>query len=282
MSTVAEHPILFSAPMVRAILAGKKSQTRRIVNLRRVQHRVDWIGWTQLDDGQGWAAQHVSAAAFDCPDELERETRLSCPYGKPGDCLWVREPWAYFGGDEYLYQQEPKAVVFRANEGLYHEAINGPRWADKWRPSIHMPRWASRLLLEVTEVRVQRLQDISDADIEAEGLTEEVAANAIRPVADLRRLSWRALWDSINGKKAPWGSNPWVWAISFRALAGTPGHAAGPNATEAHHLPAKMADDPVQLSPEGRGVPLVRPGELESPPCSGERSRAGFDPSGGD
>lgn len=204
-----ERPILFSAPMVRAILAGQKTQTRRIVarpflgpklsNKRRVYR-------PELDDERG---EMVSLS----------------PYGKPGDRLWVRETWGKSKGNGHraLYRADVGTDLWPASVELTSEA--------RWTPSIHMPRWASRLTLEVTSVRVERLQQISAADIVAEGVVERahdmshlgfgrcpVSVFDRRAYLDLVSL-WRAGWDSINGKRCPWSSDPWVWVVSFQRRA---------------------------------------------------------------
>lgn len=193
-----ERPILFAGPMVRAILARTKTQTRRL--MRPQPSRVITLP--------------VVGRYFQKP----------CPYGVPGDRLWVREThlldppidgtWPSVGDtfasvddipDRY---RTPEHVIYRASCEWSGE--QQARW--RWRPSIQMPRWASRLTLEVTDVRVQRLQDISEDDADAEGVHPcEGALTA--------RLALAMLWDSINQKRAPWASNPWVWAVTFRRLA---------------------------------------------------------------
>lgn len=195
--------------MVRALLSGSKTQTRRLVAIRDFgPSETQGYDWTFRGRYGLW--NDVSHARL-----MEQ-----CPYGAPGDQMWVRETWGYFGGDEYLYQQDPGSVLYRADEG---------RDAARWRPSIHMPRWASRITLEVTEVRVQRLQDISEADARAEGVCPffEVYENIGRDQCITSgeraedapfRASYACLWDEINGDRAPWAENPWVWAVSFRRV----------------------------------------------------------------
>lgn len=171
MST-RERPILFSGPMIRAILADRKTQTRRIVKV---------------------PGGHV----FDFMD-------LTKPRAyRPGDRLWVRETWAKAGevGDRVEYR-----------------ADNPDPESARWRPCIHMPRWASRITLEVTGVCIDRLQRISEADAKAEGVDPyEQPCGPAHPHA----LAFRELWDSFNGKRAPWASNPWVWVVSFKRLEAT-------------------------------------------------------------
>lgn len=176
-----ERPILFSAPMVRAILDGSKTQTRRVVKLQ--------------------TPKAASISDF-CVDGI-RVGR--CPYGQPGDRLWVREAWA----------DCDKLVRYYATDDVHP--------LRKKRPSIHMPRWASRITLEVTGVRVERLQDISEGDCIDEGIGQvvqerlpkfevrgEYDAIDIEPVEE-----YRDLWESINGPDS-WGANPWVWVVKFK------------------------------------------------------------------
>jgi hypothetical protein len=183
----SEHPILFSAPMVNAILEGRKSQTRRIVK------------------------------------------RNKCPYGEPGDRLWVRETWAHYQTINSIRRYDGasssqvsdglagyKADGFdtiedfrehvRAMSGLDLEEveINGNRW----RPSIHMPRWASRITLCVTDVGMERLQAIGEYDCEREGVGHAMPQTGKQRYAEL--------WDSINGKGS-WATNPWVWVVAFQS-----------------------------------------------------------------
>ena len=175
-----ERPILFSAPMVRALLAGTKTQTRRIVKARD----LEW-----MDVHQGLRE----------PDNAER-----CPYGQPGDRLWVRETFGHFERNENF---APGCEVFYRADG---ESLA----VERWRPSIHMPRWASRITLEVTGVRVERLQDISEADATAEGVS--AIPDEMRRATP--RCDFQALWQSINGPDS-WAANPWVWIVEFRRSA---------------------------------------------------------------
>lgn len=198
-----ERGILFSVPMVRAIIEGRKTQTRRVVAPKTVAFLGSKAG------GMDPAEDH-------------------CPYGWVGDRLWVRETYAF--GKEW--EGIPPRIV-SDEEGVYYAADDSLRPGREplgkddrgtWRRSIHMPRWASRLTLEVTEVRVQRLQDITEEDARAEGIIEWKDAKGTAyygtNVADVWELSARGafkrIWDDINGERAPWASNPWVWAISFR------------------------------------------------------------------
>lgn len=198
-----ERPILFSGPMVRAILAGRKTQTRRVVKPEPARQ-----------NGREAGDVYVSAHG-DYPITVNvavpggyRPVPLRCPYGAPGNRLWVREAFALrsydcpvhdHGGDYPAGKcdcEDKRRVCYRVDAGAEHAA--------PWRPSIHMPRWASRITLEVTAVRVERLADITEEDARAEGVEG--------------RGAFVALWDSLNGKRAPFASSPWVWVVSFRRM----------------------------------------------------------------
>lgn len=203
------RPILFKPDMVRAILEGRKTQTRRIV---KPLAAAGWQPETAHDDtlrlGMITSA-HPKRGKFGLfmrreihPGSGKYEHDLvPCPYGAPGDLLWVRESWGIIDDNTV----ETGAAAYGATD---------PMALDEWRPSIHMPRWASRLTLEITDVRVERLQDISEDDAKSEGATKE-----IEPHLGQRWRSHRAgfeyLWQSINGEES-WSVNPWVWCIIFQ------------------------------------------------------------------
>ncbi len=204
---VKERPILFSGEMVRAILAGNKTQTRRVVK-----------------------PQPKSLCVGHCPatkpcfthDGLHCMPSEYCPYGRVGDRLWVRETWKVgLVGDATVldfaaggYDLLDYPVSFGAFEQYESKG---------WRPSIHMPRWASRITLEITGVRVERLQDITWADIRYEGvecpLHDFPGGLCVGECRELRQ-AFRNLWDSINGKSPgkTWDDNPWVWVIEFKKV----------------------------------------------------------------
>jgi hypothetical protein len=204
-----ERPILFSAPMVRAILDGRKTQTRRIVKDRRP-----------------WAQQAIPKLTAFVPsadrssfgmkvgyqgDPLAGHVgTIWCPYGAPGDRLWVRET---FGGDDicgYAYRADhPEQKRFEGD---------GEQPDSPWRPSIHMPRAASRILLEVTDVHAERLQDISEDDARAEGV-EAFARDAEGDcwTDGKHRTALEYLWGQINGPDS-WARNPWVWVVGFQRV----------------------------------------------------------------
>jgi len=195
-----ERPILFSAPMVLAILGGRKTQTRRAIkgdfshyNFRGMTSNIravfDLVGPVKTGKGDKTKLWMPSFG-------------VNCPYGQKGDRLYVKETWRVFGGREYEYQQSKAAVQYRANETEFEQK--------EWRPSIFMPRWASRISLAIQSVRVERLQDISEEDARAEGVNFPAQGQL-----SSYRMAYSQLWDSINGKKHSWKSNPWVWAITF-------------------------------------------------------------------
>lgn len=192
-----ERPILMSAPMVRAILAGTKTQTRRVV-------KWPFAGQPKADELDNLG---------DMETLVVRGKYVRCPYGQPGDRLWVRETFAVLdeGGGT-------KATHYRADAG--GDARIDRVAGERWRPSIFMPRAACRLVLEISAVRVERLQDISEADAKAEGCRSADHATGreciLDPAMGSYRLHYRDLWNSLNAKRAPWSSNPWVWVVEFR------------------------------------------------------------------
>lgn len=210
-----ERPILFNASMVRAVLDGRKTQTRRVVQ--------------GLDDNN-WlagASNHIVHSVD------------HCPYGQPGDRLWVRETW----GAHWMYDDVPpreipddgEALVHYPADGYVTQGAMGPDHFRKNRPSIHMPRWASRITLEITDVRAEKLQDISEYDVIAEGLTmlsKDYGRTFKFGIAESDGLpdesawQWKEweqsaldafakLWRSTGGN---WDANPWVWVVTFNPI----------------------------------------------------------------
>lgn len=211
---VKERPILFSGPMVRALVDGRKTQTRRIVKPRRASSL-----FALEDDGTPvWADSYIMD-----PGNAEWRMRDN-PYGVPGDRLWVKETHAIVPRTAYAMSEGVQQNL-RPDDN-HDAAVYFADWErskpGRWRPSIHMPRWASRLTLEVTEVRVERLLDCSDADAQAEGLQWVTpgmwSVDRTLPIigVDARQVYFE-LWDHINGAGAA-ETNPWVWAVSFRVL----------------------------------------------------------------
>jgi hypothetical protein len=197
--------------MVRAVLDGRKTQTRRVTKLDKINEHPDY--WknplVQLWDK---IASHLNIL-----DQSGKAELITCPYGKPGDRLWVRETWRETGSLMRVDGKIPECgnddqVVYRADADY-----DGP-----FRPSIHMPRWASRIQLEITAIRVERVQDISEEDALAEGIRLYEAHGV--PEAEWKRYSpvirFSALWDSINEARGfGWSTNPWVWVVEFKVIA---------------------------------------------------------------
>lgn len=201
--TARERPILFSAPMVRAILAGNKTQTRRVVKLNR-HYQIE-----ERDDGSLWPWMY--------DDDRASDSWLACPYGMPGDRIWVRETWREWSDAAWHYAADLAVLPkLRDRDLAKFLAQRSPfAWSSyKWRPSIFMPRAASRISLEINAVRVQRLQDISVGDAIAEGIQRGGPENP----DGIEQRGYKALWESINGPGS-WEANSWVWAINFKRLA---------------------------------------------------------------
>lgn len=240
-----ERPILFSASMIRALLAGRKTQTRRAI-----KPQPDFVMKEPLTSSitSGFAAVRT-------PDD-ERLGRLGrvipCRYGLPGDRLWVRETFTGCGGPALQWPDKPRSITnakARQSDGSlwsasesepvhvwYRADVAKPPMAHlRWTPSIHMPRWASRITLELTEVRAERLQEISNPDAIDEGvMTLDDAWIATHfplywfdrvntpprmkpPIGPTPAERYQALWEDINGAGS-WDADPWVWAVSFRCV----------------------------------------------------------------
>ncbi|MNX89177.1 hypothetical protein D3C86_1211820 [compost metagenome] len=222
---MTERPILFSGPMVKAILDGHKTQTRRLVKTQPPEGSR--VMMSTSNQQRPWSVHFGNDEGFGIVAE--------CPYGWPGDRLWVRETWAAVpntaGCEKYGAGFDPKrseveqyraGVVFDP-EGYRYRATWEKTHGARWRPPIHMPRKASRILLEIVSVRVERLQEISSADATAEGINWNPGTawtfSEARGLTDAYRSQFADLWDSINSKRGlGWDTNPWVWAITFRRL----------------------------------------------------------------
>ncbi len=212
---VKERPIIFSAPMVRAILAGAKSQTRRVVKGAPAE-------WAPVQP-QVYSPTVIDRHGYEQPGptaygagNADGECWIRCPYGQPGDRLWVREAWG-----EPWHHAQPRCFYRASDDGWMgsHPDFDG------WRPSIHMCRWASRITLEITSARVERLQAISEADAAAEGVTpkwepgfsgrlmEALGGFSFRPAAS----AYADLWESLHGPGS-WDANPWVWVVEFKRI----------------------------------------------------------------
>jgi hypothetical protein len=229
-----ERPILFSAPMVRALLDGSKTQTRRLVKpAPDIRPPVTSIA-------------NIHGGFID-----SSEVVIANPYGQPGDRLWVRETWGVVSNawdeDGNLVDWTPNRPAtaiteMRFGQGYYsghaiYAADGSHEWAgdddgggeprSAWHPSIHMPRAASRILLEVVSVRVEQLNGISADDCRAEGIDQCDGLSASAEILDLARrmgtfsdevLRYATLWEQINGAGS-WGANPWVWVVEFKRVA---------------------------------------------------------------
>lgn len=207
-----ERPILFSAPMVRAILDDRKTVTRRVVDEARMFAKVgDCLPWfTSSYKYDPHLAKRVA--------EFQGWTRVG-PYGAPGDRLWVKETWhpcARIGLNvEVEYLADESSETRRWNGDGDMDAMIA---RDAWRPSIFMPRWASRITLDVTSVSVERLHDITEEDAKAEGV-ERVNGHPVRGavfgVGPTYREGFAQIWHDIHGAES-WNANPWVWRVGFR------------------------------------------------------------------
>ncbi len=243
------RPILFSEPMVRALLDGRKTQTRRVMKPQppNEARSAGVISSASASHGLWWW--------LDDTDLMEASSigdQFRCPYGVPGDLLWVRETFfcddfQYPNGDAHSYRivngervaltdEERKAKML---ENMLYRADGEPAFEGStdpvpWRPSIHMPRWASRLTLRVTDVRVQRVQDISREDVIAEGIEPPRCPKCGYTRGDCHlhmdhhlcgletptheASAFASLWDSLHKDREAWAANPWVWALTFEVL----------------------------------------------------------------
>lgn len=243
VSRVTERPILFSAPMVRAILAGAKTQTRRAMRVDNHPAIHDWV----IDSEGRAAARALNDQVLDQYVTTFPHGRVLCPYGVAGDRLWVRERHSFnevrkLSKAKEWHQEWDVAVEYADGTEREVTVSHKPKQTRErgevgWRPSIHMPRWASRITLEITGVRVERLQDISEDDSRAEGVdppprpypvwgmgggsAREAAAQDAwtRTYGNWHRYAYRVLWESINGADS-WAANPWVWVVEFKRVSG--------------------------------------------------------------
>lgn len=232
---VKERPILFSGPMVRAILEGRKTQTRRVVKPLKTSGLIHWNP-VILNGSGGWSDEHGSL--------------IKCPYGKPGDRLYVRETFYAFGRWETKFSKSkgrdewhfidfaPAFGPYRYMDTPPESVCQGKSKNTGWwkRPSLFMPRAASRIVLEITDIRVERLQDISEQDAIAEGLASVTKDGKLYkygiPDIDgypggvgwewqywktLASSAFMTLWHSINGPES-WNQNPFAWVVEFKKI----------------------------------------------------------------
>ncbi|HBQ2177152.1 TPA: hypothetical protein MIS30_16325 [Klebsiella pneumoniae] len=223
-----ERGMIFNSEMVRALLDGRKTQTRREVNLNLdiacLATTYDWATSLAANHYQALTEEQIQQKAESLRGVIHpvilgngQMVSIICPYGKPGDRIWVRETFCpvddiQYGGEKWVdYRATPK---FEASHPAGWDSAPNDAEALKWRPSIHMPRWASRILLEITGVRVERLKSISDGDAIREGCsTADMKSGDC--VADV----FARLWASIYGSDS-WNANPWVWVIEFKRVEG--------------------------------------------------------------
>jgi len=209
-----ERPILMSAPMVRAILEGRKTQTRRVVKPRK-------------DMGFG-----CPLAPNEIAGEINNGDYTNSVYGAPGDRLWIRENFQPLMADDVREEDwlscdyktgKGYKVSYPATDGVkeYYDIGSDNAFCDRVTPSIHMPRWASRINLEITAVRVKLLQDISEQDARSEGAESADYATGrkciLEPDKGSYRLHYRSIWEQINGAGS-WDANPWVWVVEFKRV----------------------------------------------------------------
>lgn len=208
---MTERGMIFNGEMVRAILDGKKTQTSRVMKPQPDP--------CPAPRGGHWWPSNVFKTMLHVEEEMQNGkggwgglVGDACPFGDVDDRIWVRETWAEAGASA------PDLKLYRANYPAHVPAHyeNVPPAEDvRWTPSIHMPRWASRILLEITDVRVEQLNDISEEDARSEG----ISGSSARDVKE----AYAALWRSIYGSDS-WRANPWVWVIEFKRIEGD-GHA---------------------------------------------------------
>ncbi|EAA9516289.1 hypothetical protein PZE02_003091 [Salmonella enterica subsp. enterica serovar Vitkin] len=211
-----ERGMIFNGEMVRAIIDGRKTQTRRPIKWKQTR----FTEVAERDDGSLWPW------AEDC--ERGGDIWFTCPFGEVGDRIWVRETFSCIGNEDghpvdansNLCSREDAQRIYRAsaiqnpgNYGLW-TSPDGFDFEGSWTPSIHMPRWASRITLEITDVRVERLNNISECDAKAEGGPTECTL-----IGDKYFPGFRSLWKSIYGEES-WAANPWVWVIEFKRVEG--------------------------------------------------------------
>jgi len=207
-----ERPILFSGEMVRAILDGRKTQTRRVIKIPNITsaiyHEAPYSFWN-----------------FDTKPNKENNDivvvhDIKCPYGVPGDTLWVKETFqiARVVEDDWFV---PETIPLNNEDGYWSVGYReeNPDIEENWRPSIFMPRWASRINLLVKDIRVERVREISDDDCRAEGVRGDYYPEITQDEPRSRRCYFMELWDSINAKRGHgFETNPWVWVVEFERI----------------------------------------------------------------
>ncbi|MEF3110375.1 hypothetical protein QFI91_14930 [Raoultella sp. WB_B2P2-3] len=226
MSKITERGMIFNGEMVRALLGGLKTQTRRIMKVQpeSSEFGLRYISESSLTKELGMYFWSQSDA---CGVKARSEP-FSCPYGKPGDRIWVREAFRVHSRATdvatLVYKASARNSWTKQTHRVPVSVCNKPATPEKWTPSLHMPRWASRILLEITDVRVERLNTISESDAIAEG-PERYNDDGIIYFGPYGRgdcrpeVAYRDLWLSIYGAES-WQANPWVWVIEFKRIEG--------------------------------------------------------------
>lgn len=228
------RPILFNGAMVRAILNGTKTQTRRPVKpeWQHFASACQLPDSVEVEDNGSMTFPGRTEASFlfhnGIPVRDGEWQPVNCQFGQPGDRLWVRETFAFTDAHEPMHEG---SIEYRADNKVLavdcQTLIDTPHSCDPrpfcgpWTPSIHMPRWASRILLEIVSVRVERLNDISEADARAEGIDFSDIAPGTSPLSSgfkaTARGAYARLWELINGAGS-WAANPWVWVLNFKPV----------------------------------------------------------------
>lgn len=232
-----ERPILFSGEMIRAILEGRKIQTRRVIkpqppSIELVRDKTG-AGYSINPPGiyskVGWWIAGAVGVVCDLIG-VKNDYKWKCPYGKVGDRLWVRETWALYvpktsiweEGTHKLYNRKFNMKIKPKFEHIINyraDSADTDNVYSLWKPSIFLPRWASRINLEVTGIRVERVQDISEADALFEGVEPKYHSDLEMLTESPYRSNFKHLWDSINSKRGyGWTENPWVWVVEFRKV----------------------------------------------------------------
>jgi len=224
---MSEKPILFSGEMVRAILEGRKTQTRRVIKPQPFFNEFA-IGTYHptIIDKQGEYAP--GEAVFGIWELHDGGWAIKCPYGQIGDQLWVRETFAAAIENNYLKPSDLEGlyIYYKANTGNDWERQSTGEVLGQWRPSIHMPRWASRIQIEIKNMSVERVQDVSEEDAVKEGVlsAQGIQDYKTKPLSfaagrTTPKDAFSELWDSINEKRGfSWDSNPWVWVLEFEVI----------------------------------------------------------------
>lgn len=208
-----ERPIIFTTESVRAILDGPKTQTRRTYGLKEINRNPDDWDFMRFNKGGVALFWHSSETASNNLEDPDNIRLIKCPYGQAGDRLWVKETWA----TENQYNSLKPSQIPHSARIWYLADGSRPAQIGKTRSALFMCRWMNRILREITEVRVERVQDISDKDCIAEGCPHALIMLPAVPMQEW----FKHLWNSLNAKRGyGWDKNNWVWPISFKKIKG--------------------------------------------------------------